>query len=308
MMFFSDNRRNPDFAKDPAVVRMDGRFLMYYSVPPYQDGRPENGWGIGIAESIDLVHWKYLCEIPPLTPLERHGFCAPGARVYDGVVHLFYQTYTFGASDAICHAFSKDGIHFIADSANPIFHPPVSDWSCGRAIDADCIAFKGKIFLYAATRDPEFKIQKLVAAQTSSLSTASRAEWIMPVDRSVLEPELPWEGECIEAPATCIHNGRLYLFYGGAYNNAPQQIGCAVSEDGFFFKRISDSPVFPCGKAGEWNSSESGHPFVFSDRGEDYLFYQGNNDCGKSWHLSACKITWKDGFPHFSELKPVQKI
>ena len=81
MMFFSDNRRNPDFAKDPAVVRMDGRFLMYYSVPPYQDGRPENGWGIGIAESIDLVHWKSLCEIPPLTPVERHGLCAPGARV-----------------------------------------------------------------------------------------------------------------------------------------------------------------------------------------------------------------------------------
>ena len=303
MMKFSMNERNPEYAKDPGVVRFNGRYLMYYSVPPFPEGDPrrEKGWGIGVAESTDLVNWNYLGELPPPTHLEAKGFCAPAARVFNGKVHLFYQTYTATKVDAICLAVSEDGIHFTPEPTNPIFHPPVSDWSCGRAIDADVIEYKGKFYLYAATRDPEFKIQKLVVAVSEGDFSANG--WTFPCNESIFYPELPWEQECIEAPATCIHNDKIYMFYGGAYNNRPQQIGCAVSTDGIHFERISCEPVLPCGKPGEWNSSESGHPYAFTDDdGRQYLFFQGNNDKGKTWYLSCKEIIWQGDMPTFKDL------
>ena len=37
---------------------------------------------------------------------------------------------------------------------------------------------------------------------------------------------------------------------------------------------------------------------VFRDEdGQDYLFYQGNNDGGQTWHLSVVPIDWEDGLP-----------
>jgi hypothetical protein len=118
------------------------------------------------------------------------------------------------------------------------------------------------------------------------------------MDGPILKPELPWEGRCIEAAAMARHAGRLYMFYAGSYNNAPQQIGVAVSDDGVHFHRLFDTPFLPNGPPGSWNSSESGHPFLFQDDdGQDYLFYQGNNDRGKSWYLSVVPIDWSDGKP-----------
>ena len=163
MMYFADNSRGKSYAKDPAVVHFGGRYLMYYSVPPWWDGRPNDGWIIGVAESSDLDNWTKITDLPRFTELEKNGFCAPGAIVLNGKVHLFYQTYGNGAKDAICHAVSDDGIHFIPDATNPVFHP-TGEWTCGRAIDADVIPFKGRLWLYVATRDPQMEIQKLAVA------------------------------------------------------------------------------------------------------------------------------------------------
>ena len=106
-------------------------------------------------------------------------------------------------------------------------------------------------------------------------------------DRSIGKPyakEPAWEQDCIEVPAVCRRDGRFYRFYGGAYNNAPQQIGCAVSDDGSAWERLSDRPFLPNGKLGAWNASESGHPFVFTDAfGNTPLFFQGNDDSGRIW-------------------------
>ncbi|WP_317890226.1 hypothetical protein [Paenibacillus sabuli] len=34
------------------------------------------------------------------------------------------------------------------------------------------------------------------------------------------------------------------------------------------------------------------------DDGQTCLFYQGNNDKGKTWYLSHVKLRWQDGKPH----------
>ena len=91
----------------------------------------------------------------------------------------------------------------------------------------------------------------------------------------------------------------LYLFYAGGYNNDPQQIGCATSKDGVHFQRLFvEQPLLANGKAGEWNSSESGHPGIFEDEdGQLYLLYQGNNDRGRTWFLSQAKLGWDGAKP-----------
>lgn len=36
-MLFTDESRGRPFAKDPAVVKLGGRYLLYYTVPPMWD-------------------------------------------------------------------------------------------------------------------------------------------------------------------------------------------------------------------------------------------------------------------------------
>lgn len=294
-MFWGDSSRlGRPFAKDPSVIRFQGRYLLYYSLPA---GGASKGWSVGIAESRNLIDWNKTGEIVSDTEYEKLGLAAPFAKVIEGEVHLFYQTYGNGKNDAICHAWSKDGIHFLKDPTNPVFHPTGS-WNAGRAIDAEVAEFKGRWLLYAATRDPQMKVQMIVGAVAEKGRGFGRDAWKMLTDAPVLKPELPWERDCVEAPSIVVRGGTMFMFYAGAYNNAPQQIGCARSTDGIHWERLSQTPFLTNGRAGQWNSSESGHPGVFTDQdGRTYLFYQGNNDGGRTWHLSFVKIGWHDGLP-----------
>jgi beta-1,2-mannobiose phosphorylase / 1,2-beta-oligomannan phosphorylase len=289
------SRLGRPFAKDPSVIRFGGRYLLYYSLPPFGDKRAGDGWAVGIAESRNLTEWKKVAEVGPEGDWERKGLAAPFAKVIDGKVHLFYQTYGNGPKDAICHAVSDDGLKFTRDPSNPIFHP-TGNWNAGRAIDVEVVRFRGRWFLYAATRDPGMKVQMLTGAVSGG--GFGRDAWKMIGDGPLLKPELPWEKDCIEAPTVVERNGALYMFYAGAYNNAPQQIGVARSTDGIRWQRMGAEPLVPVGPAGSWNSSESGHPGAFVDEdGQTYLFYQGNNDNGRTWLLSFVKIGWKGDRP-----------
>jgi len=296
-MHFADTVSGRPFSKDPAVVKFQGRYWLYYSLPPYAE-KATAGWSIGIATSDNLVDWTKAGELQNAGEAEQKGFCAPGAIVLGNRVHLFYQTYGNGPRDAICHAWSEDGIQFHRNPTNPIVRP-TGAWNCGRAIDADVVAWKGRLLLYWATRDPEFKIQMAGVSAAPLDSDFARDKWTqLNPDGPILKPELPWEGRCIEASAMAERDGRLYMFYAGSYNNEPQQIGVAVSDDGIRFARLSDRPFLPNGLPGSWNSSESGHPYLFQDEdGRDWLFYQGNNDRGKTWYLSVVPVAWKDGRP-----------
>jgi len=295
MMFGDTSRTGSPFSKDPHVIYFGSRYMMYYSIQPYKDkSNPVKGLGIGIAESTDLVTWKKIGEITPAAEYESKGLCAPCALVIDGKVHLFYQTYGNGKNDAICHASSDDGMHFTRNETNPVFRPD-GNWNCGRAIDAEVIKFRGNYYLYYATRDPDYKIQLQGVAMSPGNTDFSRSRWKnLSVDKPILKPELPWEKDCIEGASVIKKKGKLYMFYAGAYNNAPQQIGVAVSTDAVHWKRLSDTPFLANGKPGEWNSSESGHPHIFSDaNGKTYLFFQGNYDKGKTWFISNVEVKWK---------------
>ncbi len=301
-MYYTDTSANGiPVAKDPVVVKFKGRYLMYYSKRSFQDDQDGmQGWNIGVAESKDLYQWRKIAEITPMADYERRGLCAPGALIRDGKIHLFYQTYGNGPKDAICHAWSSDGVLFERDSSNPIFSPK-GNWTNGRAIDAEVYFYNNRYFLYFATRDPAGVIQKQGVATATAETKFGRGDWKQATNQAILFPKADWEGQCIEGASIVKKNDKLYMFYAGNYNNMPQQIGVAESKDGIHWKRISNSPFLTNGAPGTWNSSESGHPGIFEDEdGQTYLFFQGNDDKGKSWFLSNVKIEWDKNGPYVS--------
>jgi len=290
MLYRDISRKGRPFSKDPTVINFNGNYFMYYTIP---DGtKPEqNGWHIGIATSEDMKTWEKSGEILPAAEYEKNGLCAPDAEVIGGKVHLFYQTYGNGPKDAICHAVSDDGIHFMRDETNPIFSPK-GDWNVGRAIDADVFIDGDSAFLYWATRDPDYK-QQLIGVSIAALSGGfKRGSWRQISTEPLLKPELDWEMNCIEAPSVFKENGKFYMFYAGAYNSEGQQIGLATSNDGLRWERVSTEPALKRGMENQWNSTESGHPGVFIDKGgTKWLFYQGNPDKGYTYYLSKLKFT-----------------
>lgn len=303
-MIFTNARGGKNFAKDPAVVKFKDKYFLYYSaLPNEKEKREGSSLEIGIAVSDDMENWRESGVVTKTLSCEKNGIGAPGAAVVENKIHLFYQTYGNGKKDAICHAVSDNGMNFTKDSANPIFSP-TNDWCCGRAIDADVCVFNNKLMLYTATRDHKFEIQKIAAAYAPINSNFSKDDFVQVCKSSVLHPELEWEKECIEAPATVVHNDKIYMFYGGAYNCVPQQIGCAVSKDGRIFDKLFiKEPFIPCGKPGSLNSSESGHPYVFKDDdGRFWLFYQGSPDNGDTWYITKTEIGFNEnGIPYKKE-------
>ncbi len=113
----------------------------------------------------------------------------------------------------------------------------------------------------------------------------------MDYDPVVVDREL---GYAAKLDLNCV---RVFLQV-AVYNNDPQQIGCAVSTDGLRWTRLFREPLIPNGQPGDWNSSETGHPGIFTDTdGRTYLFVQGNNDKGRTWFLSAYELDWHRGRP-----------
>ena len=301
--YYSDTSRlGRPLAKDPSVVEFGGRYLMYYSIPPAarkpQSGDWPTGWAIGIAESRDLAKWTKVGEILPQQAVEANGIAAPGAVVIGDQVHLFYQTYGNGRRDAINHAMSRDGIAFKRNPSNPIYRPETLTWSSGRAIDAEPFVDGGMLRLYYATRDPSMKRQMIGVAEAPLGSGFGRGSWRdLSRDGPILAPELAWERDCIEAPSVVRRGDRLFMFYAGGYNNEPQQIGVAVSRDGVRWRRVSSRPLLANGSPGSWNSSESGHPAGFTTDGKSYLFFQGNDDRGRTWGIARADVLWSKRGP-----------
>ena len=296
MMYADSTRRDKPFSKNPYVIRLNGRYLMYSSVLPVKGS---NSREIEITESKDLINWKNVGYLNIKEEYEKNGISAPCALVIKNKVHIFYQTYGNGKNDAICHAVSDDGItDFRRNPTNPIFRPDGA-WNCGRAIDAEVFLYQGKHFMYFATRDPGFKIQLQGVATALENTSFNREEWThLSKEGPILKPELPWEGECIEAASIIQRNGILYMFYAGAYDNSPQQIGVATSKDGFKWERLLKEPFLRNGQPGEWNYSESGHPCIFDDGNKTYLFYQGNKDNGNTWWISNVEVGWNEKGPY----------
>ena len=159
-----------------------------------------------------MLRWKKEAQMESEHPSEAKGFCAPAALVWRGKIHLFYQSYGNKERDAICHAWSDDGIHFTRETSNPIFRPH-GKWTCGRAIDAEVVPDGKRMLLYFASRDPGYEVQLMGVAAAPIDSDFSRGTWTQLVDAPILKPELPWEKKCLEAASILRRGKKLFMFY-----------------------------------------------------------------------------------------------
>lgn len=157
---------------------------------------------------------------------------------------------------------------------------------------------KDRYYLYYATRTPDYSTQIIGVAMAPAHTDFSKQAWKSPVNHPVLVPEYPWEEKCVEGASVVRMGDEMFMFYAGAYNNRPQQIGVAKSSDGIHWTKLSNKPFLMNGDPGTWNCCESGHPHLFKTRkGKTYLFYQGNDDFGKTWFLSNMEVKWKNRHP-----------
>ena len=295
------------YAKDPTVIRHNGRYLMYHSVLAYdrkhfpKDEKRKskrNAWWGAVASSTNLMDWTRIGDINLVCDPDLFEACfAPCVKKFDGKIHMFHQARGAGGVLKIWHATSEDGVTFTCDGSAPAFSPKGA-WSFrGRAIDAEVYRVGDRMMLMYATRDAEGKIQILGQAWAPYSGSYGPGAWTdLSTDGPFFKPELPWEMKCIEAPTVVEHNGIWYMFYAGAYNHERQQIGVAWSKDGVNFRRWSDEPVFPHGKPGSWNAWESGHPGVFKDDdGRVYLFFQGKATLKGDYSLSCVEVVFIEG-------------
>ena len=247
-MLYGDTSRRGEkrpFAKDPTVIRHNGRYLMYYSVWSYDRehlpknfGKKPNGWWGAIAESKDLVHWKRVGDIKADgldVPGQMEMWVAPCVKKIDGRIHMFAQCRVGRANPAtgrteclIWHATSEDGLNFRFTETRPMFTPQ-NKWSIPRAIDAEVYRVGDRLMLMYATREkPGALIQRLGIAWAPFASDWAADKWTeLSTAKPFFEPELPWEMKCIEAPTVVERRGIWYMFYAGAYNHERQQIGVA---------------------------------------------------------------------------------
>ena len=80
MMFADTLQMGKPYSKDPHVIKFDGRYLMYFSLPPHSWNGTE-GWRIGIAESQDLINWNRIGMLAPTRhKTAKPKGCAPHAR------------------------------------------------------------------------------------------------------------------------------------------------------------------------------------------------------------------------------------
>jgi hypothetical protein len=286
-MYYTDTSHGRSLAKDPDVEWFGGRYLMYYSV-----NRGQDGWAVGIAQSQDLTHWTKAGEVLPAADYESKGLAAPAAIVRDGklTTSSIRPTERPQRRDLSRGVRGRHPLHARRDEPGS-FGRRATGLRPGHRRRRD--RARGQAAAVLRHADPDMKIQKLVVASAPADSDSGGTSGPSCATSRSSSRNCPGETRCIEAPSVCEHGGRLFLFYAGGYNNEPQQIGCAVSDDGIAWTRLSQRPLLPNGEQGEWNASESGHPGVFADRdGRTYLFFQGNDDKGASWHLSMMEIAW----------------
>ncbi len=204
MLYGDTTRLGPDrpFAKDPTVIRHNGKYFMYYSECSYAKDRvPKNvpkfrtWWWGGIATSTNLVDWTRVGNIAVEGAPETVGWVAPCVKKFDGKIHIFAQGHDAKGIDApkanspkslnvLWHATSDDGIHFKSDTDKPAFIAR-NEWSLNRAIDAEVYRVGDRMMLMYATREhPTGKIQQLGMAWAKYGSAYGIADWH---ERAVLQ-------------------------------------------------------------------------------------------------------------------------
>jgi beta-xylosidase len=221
---------NPVFARDfpdPMVLRAGPHSYYAYATA--------TGWEAGyfpILHSADLIHWRYVGDIFPLTrpPSDAGDTWAPDVIMYHGTYYAFFTA----------------GSHCIdvatARSPTGPFHERGRidcDDSVGAGLidPAPLVAPNGTVYLYAAVDSPHHLT--VIPLKPNLLHEQRRGLPLFGVTQR-------WEGnQTVEGPFPLYFHGRYYLFYSGnSWEGPDYAVGYAVSSSPTGpFRKCSCNPI-----------------------------------------------------------------
>ncbi|TDK66524.1 hypothetical protein E2I14_08645 [Sapientia aquatica] len=150
----------------------------------------------------------------------------------------------------------------------------IGEWDSTDVLNPSVIKFKDKYFNYYSGFDGKLW-RTGVAVSNDGIS------WQKFVGNPVLAPSISdWDTGYIAGNGTAIYFAqRIYYFYQGINDRGIANIGLAVSDDGFHFKK-HPNPILATGPAGAWDSDSVGDPFVIEKGEALYLYYLGQDSVG----------------------------
>jgi sucrose-6-phosphate hydrolase SacC (GH32 family) len=216
----------------PVVVRREGRYHMWYTgqVPgkgTAQNGRANGKSTIGYTTSSDGIHWQRRTEVlKPELPWEGVALMSPHV-LWDENQNQWRMWYSGGEQyepNAIGHATSRDGLHWIKDPANPVFRAdPRNPWEKERVAGCQVIQQNGWFYIfYIGYRDIDHA-QIGLARSRDGLSSWERnpANPILRATRSGFDADACYK------PYALFAHGKWMLWYNGRNANL-EQIGLAT--------------------------------------------------------------------------------
>ena len=222
-----------DINRPSVVKRGDGYHMWYtgqtWSKAPSAEGREDGHSAIGYATSSNGVDWVRQSSKPVLTakaPWEDVALMCPHV-LWDAKGGQWRMWYSGGAQyepNAVGHATSKDGLHWVKDAANPVFRPdPHYEWEKQRVAGIQVLR-EGEWFyaFYIGYRDIDH----------AQIGLARSRDGLHHWERCPSNPILRATGSGFDAdacykPYAVYSGGKWMLWYNGR-NAHLEQIGLAT--------------------------------------------------------------------------------
>jgi len=252
----------------PSVIKKDDKFLMFYTGQGYN-----SNWGIGLAESLDLINWKRLLDKPLIQCSENQCFSA-----IDGVSVMFNEkAFLFFESKEIRDTIIKKTIKGLIPGS----------------IYLSLIRFKCFIndMVGKSIAVQHAKTRKIYFIESEMLY-----KWNTEGAKVVFTYEdTGWDCDGVFSPRIFRFKNKFYLVYGGS-NGSKINTGIAVSLDFYNWKRISSEPILKHGNKGDWDENHALIVDIIELEDGFVGFYEGEDRWNKyriGLAYSKDLVSWK---------------
>ena len=225
-----------DEVNRPVIVLRDGLYHMWYTGQSWHPaasavGRTDGRSAIGYAVSTDGVQWVRKSLRPVLSPeaaWEKVALMSPHV-LWNDKEETFRMWYSGGDQyepNAIGHATSDDGIHWVKTASNPVLRPaPGHAWEQQRVAGAQVIEQDRWFYaLYIGYRDVDHA-QIGMARSRDGLSAWERC----PDNPIIRSAGSGFDADACYKPYAVLAGGKWMLWYNGR-NLHVEQIGLAMHD------------------------------------------------------------------------------
>lgn len=252
---------------DICVLKEKDRYRMWFSWRPKAS--------IALTESRDGIHWSEPTVV--LGPNAQTDWEAdinrPVVLKRGGTYHMWYTGQARDRS-RIGYAVSKDGVHWIRQSAQPVLSPEAA-WE-GVAVMCPHVLWDAKAHLYRMWYSGGEQYEPNAIGYADS---PDGLHWTRHAANPVFRPDpnAAWEHDRVTACQVIRRDGWYWMFYIGFENIDRAQIGLARSHDGVTdWQRHPANPLLHSRVHPEdWDYDAVYKPFAVFEGGRWLLWYNG---------------------------------